>query len=474
MLPTKWVLSIACRQNAVNINPSNTDLYALADQYESPIFSIYCNALNSIHLLLTQEYQKLACIYYKIGIFDIACKHLTQYANQYKTDNHPQSEHILKQELAIIAILCSQIQDPLFISEFIDDHNQIDSNCLKLMKLSLEIPNVPIKLVLFIYNYYFHFISLEALQVPHNAKRTDPHSPKIVLLENYYAKHILEENTFPQTIVVALLRILLTTCQANDKKNDGGVDISLEWENIYQYYKLSPMNAADEGLWHRIVVSHLIVRLLLTMVVRFRKNSYFQSAFLCQLISDANGILVLMKYINQDLKCELEFNELKLDSINMTETIENILKLLYIVCKGHTDRIKNFLILYKASIILSKLDALFPAISNSTLKMYKIMIKYLPKKWKEKNMAIINQIYEKLTVQPSDDWLGNEMLAGVADEDKKNIIDFNNKHYLKKKVTTPIQTIDQWIEEHEKDAQVTEEFKNKYDKWLEEEVIDAL
>jgi Domain of unknown function (DUF3402) len=342
------------------------------------------------------------------------------------------------------------------------------------MKLSLEMPNVPIRAILFIYNYYFHFISLESLKCTANSKRTDPHNPKIILLEKYYAKHILEENTFPQTIVVALLRILLTTCQANDKKSDGGVDISLEWENTYQYYKSSPINAPDEGLWHRLIVSHLIVKLLLNMVVRFKKNSYFQSAFLCQLISDANGILVLMKFINQDLKTAFEFKDLELDNIDMIESIENILKLLYVVCKEHTDRIKSFLILYKASIILSKLDVLFPSISNSTLKMYKAMIKYLPRKWKEKNMAIINQIYEKLTIKPSDDWLGNEMLAGAADDDKKHISEFNIKHYLKKKAITPIQTIDQWIEAHEKDAQITDEFKTKYDKWLEEEVIDVL
>jgi hypothetical protein len=95
MLPTKWVLSIACRQNAARINSSNTDLYALADQYESPNHAIYSTALNSLYLLLMQEYSQLAYTYYKIGIFDIACKHITQYINQYKTDSTLHIEQLL-------------------------------------------------------------------------------------------------------------------------------------------------------------------------------------------------------------------------------------------------------------------------------------------------------------------------------------------------------------------------------------------
>ena len=228
--------------------------------------------------------------------------------------------------------------------------------------------------------------------------------------------------------------------------------------------------------WSKTVVAHMISKILLMLVRVFKKNSYMQSAYFGQLISDANGILALMKFLNQDFTVEtIEYQCIGVSPFKVKDCISDILLLLYLTCKEYPLRIKSFLIYYKAPIILNKLCTLFPDLKVISLKFYKVMIKYLPKKWKEKNMAIVNTIYEKLNVKPTDDWLGNvEPTQSDADEQKNKITQFNNINYIKKKATVAIITIDQWISQHQAETEPTQQQKDSYEKWLQEEVFDAM
>ena len=78
--------------------------------------------------------------------------------------------------------------------------------------------------------------------------------------------------------------------------------------------------------------------------------------YLNQLIVDANGVLVLLKFLNQD------FSKIEQVSINhiLEDAIEVLLSMMYKVrpqgitvaqvCKGQSERIKTFLVQYKAPV----------------------------------------------------------------------------------------------------------------------------
>lgn len=48
---------------------------------------------------------------------------------------------------------------------------------------------------------------------------------------------------------------------------------------------------------HRILTAASITSFFLFLLVHFRRNSFLQFSYLLQLISDANGILVLLKFL---------------------------------------------------------------------------------------------------------------------------------------------------------------------------------
>jgi hypothetical protein len=105
------------------------------------------------------------------------------------------------------------------------------------------------------------------------------------------------------------------------------------------------------------------------------------------LINDANGILVLLKFLN------LELNEISKVSVfpGFGEVcrefiIEKCLKTMLIICykvnKGHPDRIQANLIQFKSSLIFKKLLNKFSSekVEIPCLKLLRIQVKYLTKK----------------------------------------------------------------------------------------------
>ena len=74
----------------------------------------------------------------------------------------------------------------------------------------------------------------------------------------------------------------------------------------------------------------------------------------------------------------------------LQNTICKLLHLIYKLCNSHSERIKTYLVQYKAPLIMKRLYSKFKYffIKFRALKLLKIQIKYLPKKWREGNLIL--------------------------------------------------------------------------------------
>jgi len=138
-----------------------------------------------------------------------------------------------------------------------------------------------------------------------------------------------------------------------------------------------------------------------------------------QLLVDANGVLVLLKFLNQDFgKIEIasetdkNFPFLKVceeSSLQVTLefAINSLLKLMYKTCKNQKERITGNLIHYKGYLIIKKLIARFtlPQLKKNAAKVIKIQIKYMEKRWRKTNMKIVSIPYSYVDLNITDEWL---------------------------------------------------------------------
>lgn len=120
---------------------------------------------------------------------------------------------------------------------------------------------------------------------------------------------------------------------------------------------------------HRIITAMIISDLFIYMLKHFKANCINQFVYLSQLLVDANGVLVLLKFLNQgfekfqfdksqqlDQKCPfLQVNEDHDLNTTIEETVSQLLRLTYKLCRNQKERIKSFLIQYKGCLIMKKL-----------------------------------------------------------------------------------------------------------------------
>ncbi len=202
---------------------------------------------------------------------------------------------------------------------------------------------------------------------------------------------------------------------------------------------------------------------------------------------DANGVLVLLKFLNQDLsviKFPGEMAIFKGDSAAvcykglMSDIVKQMLKLLHCLCCKYPERIKSYLVQYKAPLIMRKIHNKFSEeeIKLRTLKLIKIQIKYLPKRWRETNMRIVSTIYEKLKLSVQDDWLmwegwnPQEDKGLTQDEIRNSNGEFNAKFYPVEEGAEKAEAKESWVVREYNKIQLDEDFCKNYEKWLEENV----
>ena len=64
---------------------------------------------------------------------------------------------------------------------------------------------------------------------------------------------------------------------------------------------------------HRVIVALLIAEFFLSLMKHLKYNHVIQFIYVSQLVVDANGVLVLLKFLNQDFAKVVDFSANKLD-----------------------------------------------------------------------------------------------------------------------------------------------------------------
>eukprot|EP00971_Amphidinium_carterae_P052540 1034195-Amphidinium_carterae.1 len=168
---------------------------------------------------------------------------------------------------------------------------------------------------------------------------------------------------------------------------------------------------------------------LLILLERARKASVEQFSSLAQLITDSNGALVVLKFLNQDLSAALERPKVppvlpclrarRSSSVAswLVRATKRLLEVLYLLCKDSPERVRRYLVHYKAPLILKRLHRIeHQEVQKLVLKLLKKQVRYLPRKWKQGNMKSISAMYGVIRMSPLDDWLLNEQLGDSATE----------------------------------------------------------
>ncbi len=106
---------------------------------------------------------------------------------------------------------------------------------------------------------------------------------------------------------------------------------------------------------HRVIVALLIADFFLFLMKHLKKNHLIQFVYVSQLVVDANGVLVLLKFLNQDFAKIVDFTQVKTDQSFdfiyerepegsafepltlekiMDQSINSLLRLMYKTCKN--------------------------------------------------------------------------------------------------------------------------------------------
>eukprot|EP00347_Sterkiella_histriomuscorum_P005678 403355681 len=341
-------------------------------------------------------------------------------------------------------------------------------------------------------------------------EKEDPryHMKNVSNVEGFYKRHMNSDSPIPQIIVVGILRVLLTTCP-NAARNTGGIDLHSEWSSPLQFafYKRdyfiahnfqsqhfnhdflqipaqnnnlnqdnieqeegsstraqTPRKEAPdfaivedykyENDRHRVIVALIISDFFLFLMKHFKNNHIIQFIYISQLVVDANGVLVLLKFLNQDFT-KIDFSSVKIDQkypfiydegsqLQLEQILElsinSLLRLMYKTCKNQGERIKLYLVQYKAALIMKRLINKFEKsevadIKKNAGKIIKIQIKYMNRNWRKNNMKIVSLVYQFVKLRRLDDWLAwenqslEEELYLSQDEIRHMNLDFNYKHY---------------------------------------------
>jgi len=244
--------------------------------------------------------------------------------------------------------------------------------------------------------------------------------------------------------VVLLLRLLLTSC-SNVENYPGVVDMARERHatgvaedagsaerTLLAGVEQSMPTEAAEAHRHREIMAAAVSGVVLILLKEARRSAAEQFSSLAQLITDSNGALVVLKFLNQDLSAATEPRDLApvlpclrdrpalpvpwLASWPACATLR-LVEALYLLCKDSPERVRKYLIHYKAPFILKRLHRIEnQQVQGLVLKLLKKQIRYLPRKWKQANMKSISAIYSTVPTSPLEDWLLNEPLGEVATE----------------------------------------------------------
>eukprot|EP00124_Ichthyophonus_hoferi_P005475 Ihof_evm2s803 gene=Ihof_evmTU2s803 len=240
--------------------------------------------------------------------------------------------------------------------------------------------------------------------------------------------------------VILLLKIILAAVP--DPKKTGSLKLLTNFlDDAVGSTPLSVLQAVQssvDGSRHKEIIMKAVTAILLLLLKHFKANHVFQYEYLCQLIVKDNGLLLLLKIINRDIKNYVTVKNSVASSefFNYTRTLSchdvpmepivgispsnedgwfcwrimfslvNTLRLLHTITKANQPRLM-LLVQLKAHTLLSKAVRLpCDVLQTYCLKILKGLLRYLPKKWRTCNMRLISGIYHRVRLTLADDWVG--------------------------------------------------------------------
>ena len=380
-------------------------------------------------------------------------------------------------------VLCSLPCEELRTELSLDNY-KVEDNLLELIKLSMELSHIPVKKVSMLLYKYLEIIlkPFPEEPIPHLPENIAVEVPRHKLTPNnsveaFYRRMVWRGNSIPETLVVGLLRAVLSWFP---NSSTTGVVLKQEWlsplflyeENFECFVDLERQfdcdceNCDEEGHPHEsqrhVLITFVYISKVFEILLKaFKLNHKVQFYYLSQSIYEANGVLVFLKLMNQEFKLE-HYEKLNLTG-TLKELLESVLKVTYKVCKNNPERIKSNLVHVKSALILKKIISKFPeqTIETLSLKLIRIQVKYLPKKWKSQvsNMKVISAIYNKLP-PVSEDWVNENQDSETTEEEIRKLTQQFNKHHY-------------WdgLEARGRESpELPEDFQNNYEEWLEENV----
>ncbi|XP_018646079.1 hypothetical protein Smp_086920 [Schistosoma mansoni] len=115
------------------------------------------------------------------------------------------------------------------------------------------------------------------------------------------------------------------------------------------------------------------------------------------------------------------------------------------------------------------------------LKLLKLQSRYFGRQWRKNNMSIMSAIYQKVRHRLTDDWAyGNDVDAlpwQFQVEEcslRTNVDQFNQRHYTDHWFDPEYKPVDNCLMNVlSQSTELSNEFKENYEKWLEEEVFSV-
>lgn len=342
----------------------------------------------------------------------------------------------------------------------------------------------------------------DALERPFTAKKFQS---KNEVCESLY-KSLLPN--MPQ-YMISLLKILLASSPTAKAKTDS---INVLVDVLPEEMPTTVLDSMRLGIdvnRHKEIIVKAISGLILLLLKHFKNNHIYQFEFISQNLVCGNCIPLILKFLNQNISsyiatknfipqldfpaCALnEKAEVTAESLenngsemccwrNMFSCI-NLLRILQKLTKWKHSRTMMLIVFKSAPILKRSLKVKHEMMELYVLKLLKAQTKYLGRNWRKSNMKTMSAVYQKVRHRLNDDWaFGNDMdprpfdLQAEEGSLKSCIDHFNNMHY------GAHTNSDEMMSEYDVNihsvldspVDLSHEFKNAYEKWLEREVFSA-
>ncbi|XP_060516087.1 striatin-interacting protein 1 isoform X2 [Cylas formicarius] len=305
--------------------------------------------------------------------------------------------------------------------------------------------------------------------------------------------------------MIALLKILLAAAPTSKAKTDS---INIMADVLPEEMPMTVLQSMKLGIdvnRHKEIIVKAVSAILLLLLKHFKLNHIYQFEFMSQHLVFANCIPLVLKFFNQNILAYvgaknvipiLDFPscvigdqpELTADSLeigdaapfswrNMFSCI-NLLRILNKLTKWKHSRIMMLVVFKSAPILKRTLKVRHAMTQLYVLKLLKMQTKYLGRQWRKSNMKTISAIYQKVRHRLNDDWAyGNDLDARPWDFQAEecalrgSVDRFNNRRYTFVN-DNEFEPVDNSISSIlGTDYELSENFKEHYQLWLEQEVF---